>query len=642
MTSAYPEIYQAWKNDPQTFWGKASALIDWYKPATKIFDPAQGPYGRWFAGAECNTCYNMLDRHIEAGRGDVPAILYDSPVSGQKARFTYSETLEQVMRLSAVMQDFGIQKGDRVLIYMPMVPQALFAMMACARLGAIHSVVFGGFSADELAARIDDATPALIIASSCGLEANKTVSYKPLLDKAIASAKHQVKHCLIHQREQCRCELITGRDHDFTELCEQAAGRDVPCTPVAATDPLYILYTSGTTGKPKGVVRDNGGYMVALAWSMGALYDIHAGDIFWTASDIGWVVGHSYIVYAPLLIGATTVLFEGKPVGTPDAGTFWRVVADHKVKVLFTAPTALRAIKREDPEGKLLHQYDLSSLEALYLAGERADPNTLEWAEQMLNRPVIDHWWQTETGWPIAGNPRGLGMLPVKHGSTCVPMPGYDVQVLDDAGHPAKTGELGNIVIKLPMPPGCLPTLWQADQRFHEAYLDEFKGYYKSADAGYMDEDGYIFIMSRTDDIINVAGHRLSTGSMEEVIAGHPQVAECAVIGIADKLKGQIPCGFIVLKAGVTQAHSEIEAECVERVRDQIGPVAALRTVLTVNKLPKTRSGKILRSTMQKIADHEPWRMPATIEDPQTLDDIRDCLHQRGIGTCSEATKPAA
>lgn len=642
MTSAYSHTYSAWKNDPLHFWATAAERIDWFKPAEQIFDPSLGPYGRWFTGAECNTCYNMLDRHITAGRADVTAILYDSPVSGQKAAFTYSETLEQVMRVSAVLQDFGIQKGDRVLIYMPMVPQALFAMMACARLGAVHSVVFGGFSADELAARIDDATPALIIASSCGLEAQKIVAYKPLIDKAIASARHKVARCLIHQREQCPADLHTGRDYDFSRLCEQAAGRTIACTPVAATDPLYILYTSGTTGKPKGVVRDNGGYMVALSWSMEALYGIRAGDIFWTASDIGWVVGHSYIVYGPLLTGATTVLFEGKPVGTPDAGTFWRVIADYRIKVLFTAPTALRAIKREDPQGQLLYKYDLTCLEALFLAGERADSNTLEWAEDMLQRPVIDHWWQTETGWPIAGNPRGLGLLPVRHGSTCVPMPGYDVQVLDDAGHAAKQGELGNIVIKLPLPPGCLPTLWQADQRFQEAYLDEFKGYYKSADAGYIDEDGYIYIMSRTDDIINVAGHRLSTGSMEEVMAGHPQVAECAVIGIADKLKGQVPCGFIVLKAGVTQPSHEIEAECVARIRDQIGPVAALRSVVTVSKLPKTRSGKILRSTMQKIADHEVWKMPATIEDPLTLEAIKEVLAKRGIGTCAETSQPAA
>lgn len=642
MNSVYTSIYQTWKDNPQDFWHKASSLIDWYKPANTIFDPLLGPYGRWFNGAECNTCYNMLDRHVEAGRGDVPAIIYDSPVSGQQASYTYSETLEQVMQLSSVLRDFGIEKGDRVLIYMPMVPQALFAMMACARLGAIHSVVFGGFSADELAARLDDATPKLIIASSCGLEANKIIQYKPLLDKAVATSKHRVNQCLIHQREQSLCELIEGRDFDYAALCEQAAGQYVPCTSVSATDPLYILYTSGTTGKPKGVVRDNGGYMVALAWSMDALYGIHAGDAFWTASDIGWVVGHSYIVYGPLLIGATTVLYEGKPVGTPDAGTFWRVIEDHKVKVLFTAPTALRAIKREDPDGILRQKYNLTSLEALYLAGERADSNTLEWAEHMLERPVIDHWWQTETGWPIAGNPRGLGLLPVKHGSTCVAMPGFDVQVMDDAGHPAKAGELGNIVIKLPLPPGCLPTLWQADQHFHNTYLATFNGFYQSSDAGFIDEDGYIFIMSRTDDIINVAGHRLSTGSMEEVIAGHPQIAECAVIGIADKLKGQIPCGFIVLKSGVTQNLSEIEAQCVERIRDQIGPIAALRTILTVNKLPKTRSGKILRSTMQKIADHEAWKMPATIEDPQTLDEIRDILQRHGIGAYSTAKQSVA
>jgi propionyl-CoA synthetase len=516
---------------------------------------------------------------------------------------------------------------------MPMVPEAAIAMLACARIGAVHSVVFGGFAAAELATRIDDAQPVLIVSASCGIEPGRIVAYKPLLDQAIALASHKVGRTLILQRDAQRCELVAGRDHDYAAQVGAAreAGEGVACVPLKATDPLYVLYTSGTTGQPKGVVRDNGGHMVALQWSMHGVYGMKAGDVFWAASDVGWVVGHSYIVYAPLLAGCTTILYEGKPVGTPDAGAFWRVIAEHKVAALFTAPTAFRAIKKEDPEGRLIGRYDLSKFRMLFLAGERADPDTLKWAEQKLNVPVIDHWWQTETGWAIAANPAGLGLLPVKHGSPTVAMPGYDVQVLDDAGHPLAPGTLGNIVVRLPLPPSCLPTLWNADRRFRDSYLSEFPGFYKTADAGYVDADGYLYIMARTDDIINVAGHRLSTGGMEEVVASHRDVAECAVVGIADKMKGQIPAGFIVLKAGVVRDAAEIEREIVAMVRERIGPVAAFKTVLTVKRLPKTRSGKILRGTMQKIADGLPWKMPATIDDPAILEEIGDALKGRGI-----------
>jgi propionyl-CoA synthetase len=626
MASRYHDIYAAWQADPDGFWAEAAGEIDWSKGWDKVFDPDLGVYGQWFAGAECNTCHNCIDRHVERGRGDQAAMIYDSPITGSKRTLTYRQLLEEVQALAAVLVDHGIEKGDRVIIYMPMVPEAAISMLACARIGAVHSVVFGGFAANELATRIDDAKPKMIISASCGIEPGRVVAYKPLLDGAIETASHKVSSCVILQREQQGCDLIEGRDIDYAEVVAAAVGRDVPGVPVKATDPLYILYTSGTTGQPKGVVRDNGGHMVALKWSMDAIYGIKPGEVYWAASDVGWVVGHSYIVYAPLLHGCTTILFEGKPVGTPDAGVFWRVIAEHGVVALFTAPTAFRAIKKEDPDGGFIGNYDLSAFRTLFLAGERADPDTIHWAEDKLKVPVIDHWWQTETGWTIAGNPVGLGQLPVKYGSPTVAMPGYDVQILDDAGHPVEDGKLGNIVVKLPLPPSCLPTLWGNDQRFREAYLDEFPGYYKTADAGYKDADGYLFIMARTDDIINVAGHRLSTGGMEEVLAGHPDVAECAVIGVADAMKGQIPCGFIVMKAGKDRDPDEVAKECIAKVREEIGPVAAFKQVVTVARLPKTRSGKILRGTMRQIADGEDYRMPATIDDPAILDEIKQAL----------------
>jgi len=634
MASTYHATYARWQAEPHAFWAEAAGAIDWFEPPAAAFDAERGIYGRWFPGGTTNTCHNCLDRHVDAGHAERTALIYDSPVTGSKQRFSYSEMLAQVQAMAAVLEDHGVGKGDRVIIYMPMIPEAVFAMLACARLGAIHSVVFGGFAASEPAARIDDSTADVIVSASCGIEPNRVVAYKPLLDQAIALAKHKPRHCLVFQRPQLRAELADARDVDLGAALEaaQLAGRPVACVAVAATDPLYILYTSGTTGQPKGVIRDNGGYMVALAWSMKHHYGIAPGEVFWTASDIGWVVGHSYIVYGPLLNGSTTILYEGKPVGTPDAGAFWRVISDYDAVALFTAPTAFRAIRKEDPEGLEIGRYDLSSLRTLFLAGERADPDTLQWAEAKLGIPVIDHWWQTETGWPIAGNPVGMGALPVKHGSPTVPMPGYDIHVLDDAGHPVSSGTLGNIAVKLPLPPGCLPSFWKADDRFRAACLAEFPGYYKTADAGFVDEDGYVFIMSRTDDIINVAGHRLSTGAMEEVCATHPDVAECAVIGIADALKGQIPSGFLVLNNGVSRESSEIEREVVALVRDKIGPVAAFKTAICVKRLPKTRSGKILRGTMQKIADREAWRMPATIDDPAVLDEIAEALGGRGIG----------
>jgi len=537
-----------------------------------------------------------------------------------------------VKTLAGVMVDFGIGKGDRVIIYMPMVPEAVVAMLACARIGAIHSVVFGGFAAKELATRIDDAAPKLIFSASCGIEPGRIVAYKPLLDEAIRLAQSRPQACIILQRPEQTCELTAGRDHDWAWLRDAAikARKSADCVPVAATDPLYILYTSGTTGKPKGVVRDNGGHLVALKWSMSYLYGIKPGEVWWCGSDIGWVVGHSYIVYGPLIHGATSIMYEGKPVGTPDAGAFWRVISQHGAVALFTAPTAFRAIRKEDPDGKFIRQYDLSKFRTLFLAGERADPPTVEWAEAQLKVPVIDHWWQTETGWCIAGNPVGLGLLPVKHGSPTVPMPGYRVAVVDEASKPVPAGTMGSIVIKLPMPPGCLPTLWEQDERCKEAYFSEFPGYYKTSDAGFMDEDGYVFVMGRTDDIINVAGHRLSTGGMEEILASHPDVAECAVLGIKDAIKGEVPCGFLVLKAGVTRKPIEIEKEIVALVREKLGPVAAFKLAITVGRLPKTRSGKILRGTIKKIADHEEWAMPATIEDPKVLDEITEALKGRG------------
>ena len=583
-------------------------------------------YGRWYVGGECNTCFNAIDKQIADGRGEQNAIIYDSPMTGSQKKFTYNDMLSEVSAMAAVLQDQGVKKGDRVIIYMPMVPEAAFAMLACARIGAVHSVVFGGFAARELAIRIDDAKPKAIISASCGLEPGRTIAYKPLLDEAIELATSKPSYCLILQREQLTCDLIEGRDEDMKSAMDATRGRDVPCVPVKATDPLYVLYTSGTTGVPKGVVRDNGGHLVAGKWTMENIYDIKPGEVFWAASDVGWVVGHSYIVYAPLTHGCTTILFEGKPVGTPDAGTFWRVISEHKVVSLFTAPTAFRAIKRDDPNGELIKDYDLSHFRTLFLAGERADPDTITWAQDKLGVPVIDHWWQTETGWTIAGNPMGIEPLPVVLGSPTVAMPGYDLQVLNDEGQEVEAGQLGNIVIKLPLPPGAFPTLWENDERFKESYLSEFPGYYQTSDAGYVDEKGYVFIMARTDDIINVAGHRLSTGGMEEVVAGHPDVAECAVVGIADKLKGQIPAGFLIINSGVNRDPSEIEKEVVALVRQEIGPVAAFKKVVCVARLPKTRSGKILRATMRAIADGEDVAVPATIDDPAIMDEIREAL----------------
>ncbi len=626
--SRYREVHARSLSDPEGFWGEAAAEIDWIRPADRVFDPAMGLYGRWFPGALVNTCYNALDRHVAGGRADQLALIHDSPLTGSVTRFTYAQLLDEVATIAAVMQGLGVGKGDRVIIYMPMVPEAMVTMLACARIGAVHSVVFGGFAAKELATRIDDARPKLIVSASCGLEPGRIVSYKPLLDEAIELSGAPPEACLIVQRPQQICELTIGRDHDWgtVRADAMASGKKADCVPVEATDPLYILYTSGTTGKPKGVVRDNGGHLVALKWSMFNLYGVKPGEVWWCASDIGWVVGHSYIIYAPLLHGATSIMYEGKPVGTPDAGAFWRVIADHKAVAMFTAPTAFRAIRKEDPNGASIRKYDLSALRALFLAGERADPPTVEWAEQQFELPIIDHWWQTETGWCIAGNPVGLGLLPVKHGSPTVPMPGYKIDVVDEASKPLPAGTMGSIVIKLPLPPGCLPTLWQQDERCREAYFNEFPGYYKTSDAGYLDEDGYVYVMGRTDDIINVAGHRLSTGGMEEILASHPDVAECAVLGIADTIKGEVPCGFLVLKAGVTRDHAEIEKEVVKLVRDKLGPVAAFKLAITVGRLPKTRSGKILRGTIKKIADGEQWAMPATIEDPKALDEISAAL----------------
>ncbi|MET0671571.1 MAG: propionyl-CoA synthetase [Xanthobacteraceae bacterium] len=632
--SRYHEVYARWLRDPLGFGGEAAADIDWIEPAKFVFDAKAGVYGRWFPGAYCNTCYNALDRHVLRGRGSQPALIYDSPVTNTKRTFTYAELLAEVKTLAAVLKDFGVGKGDRVILYMPMTPEALFAMLACARIGAIHSVVFGGFAAKELATRLEDCKPKLILSASCGIEVTRVVPYKPLLDAAIDLSSAKPEACLILQRPQLEAPMISGRDHDWATLIDAArkANKSADCVPVAATDPLYILYTSGTTGRPKGVVRDNGGHMVALKWSMTNVYGVEPGEPWWSASDVGWVVGHSYIVYAPLFHGCTSVLYEGKPVGTPDAGAFWRVISEHKCVAMFTAPTAFRAIKKEDPKGVFFEKYDLSKFRTLFLAGERADPDTIVWAENLLKKPVIDHWWQTETGWAIAGNPVGLGQLPIKHGSPTVPMPGYDLRVVDDGNKEVPRGKMGSLVVKLPLPPSCLPTLWQADDRMHESYLAEFPGYYKTADAGFIDEDGYVFVMGRTDDIINVAGHRLSTGGMEEVLSAHKDVAECAVLGIKDALKGEVPCGFIVLKAGVNRPAAEIEQECVALVREKVGPVAAFKLAIVVARLPKTRSGKILRGTIKKIADGEPWTMPATIDDPAILDEIGAGLKEKGVG----------
>ena len=633
MSVRYEEVYARSLQDPQGFWAEAAESIVWTRRWDRVLDDSAAPFYRWFAGGELNTCYNAVDRHVASGRGEQAAIIYDSPVTGTIRHYSYRELRDAVAALAGAMSARGVVKGDRVVIYMPMVPEAVFAMLACARIGAVHSVVFGGFAANELAVRIDDAQPRMLLAASCGIEPNRVVAYKPLLDKAIELARHKPAHCLILQRPQARAELKAGRDEDWDEAV--AGATPVDCVPVAATDPLYVLYTSGTTGQPKGVVRDNGGHAVALHWTMRNIYGVEPGEVYWAASDVGWVVGHSYIVYAPLFNGNTSILYEGKPVGTPDAGAFWRVIAQHKVCTLFTAPTAFRAIKKDDPTGALIARHDLSAFRTLFLAGERTDPDTLAWAERKLRVPVLDHWWQTETGWQICGNCIGIERLPVKPGSATRPSPGMDVQVLGDDGHPVARRVIGALVVKLPLPPGTFPTLWNAPQRFREAYLDEYPGYYKTADAGYIDEDGYVYIMSRTDDIINVAGHRLSTGAMEEVLASHPDVAECAVIGVHDELKGQLPLGFVVLNAGVNRPEVEIVAELVALVREKIGPVAAFKTATVVNRLPKTRSGKILRGTMQSIADGTPWKLPATIDDPAILDEITHSL--QGVGYAAGA-----
>jgi len=624
----YADLHQWSIADPNGFWMEQAKAIDWVEaPKRALFDE-RAPIFEWFKDARVNTCWNAIDRHVAAGRGGQTAIIYDSPVTHTKQTITYSELLERVSMLAGALKARGVEKGDRVVIYMPMIPQALEAMLACARLGAIHSVVFGGFAARELATRIDDAKPKAIIAASCGIEPGRVVHYKPLLDGAIEMAAHKPDFCVIYQREQEVAKLIEGRDLDWHECQYGVAPAD--CVPVEGDHPAYILYTSGTTGQPKGVIRATGGHLVALAWTMKNLYGVNPGEVFWTASDVGWVVGHSYIVYGPLIHGATALVFEGKPVGTPDAGTFWRIIEEYGVVSFFTAPTAFRAIKREDPAGEFVKKYDTSSLRCLYLAGERADPDTVLWAQDKLKVPVVDHWWQTETGWPICGNPQGFEPLPIKLGSPSVPMPGYDVRVLDEGGNPVKPGALGAIAIKLPMPPGTLPNLWNAEERFVKSYLSSFPGFYETGDAGYIDEDGYVYIMARTDDVINVAGHRLSTGAIEEVLAAHPDVGECAVIGVKDDLKGQLPLGFICLNRGVARDHGEVARECVTLVRERIGPVAAFKLAVAVDRLPKTRSGKILRATMAKIADGEEFRVPATIDDPAILNEIATALKTLG------------
>lgn len=625
---SYTSVYQAWRDDPEAFWAQAAEDISWTRKWDRVLDDSRPPFYRWFVGGETNSCYNALDRHVEGGRAEQVALIYDSPVTGTVMRYTYSQLLAQVARFAGALVAQGVKRGDRVIIYMPMVPEAVVAMLACARIGAIHSVVFGGFAAKELATRIDDARPRLIVSASCGIEINRVIPYKPLLDKAIELAAHKPETCIILQRPQETASLIPGRDLEWAEV--MAGAQPVDYVPVAATDPLYILYTSGTTGIPKGVVRDNGGHLVALKWSMKHIYGVEPGEVYWAASDVGWVVGHSYIVYAPLFHGCTTILYEGKPVGTPDPGAFWRVISQHGVTTLFTAPTAFRAIKREDPRGEHIRRYDLSQFRTLFLAGERCDPDTLLWAQAQLQVPVIDHWWQTETGWPISANPIGLEMLPVKPGSATRPVPGYDVRVLDEQRQELPAGQIGTVVIKLPLPPGCLPTLWQNDEGFQRAYLSAFPGYYLTADAGYKDEDDYLWIMSRTDDIINVAGHRLSTGAMEEVLAAHPDVAECAVIGVSDEIKGEVPVGTVVLKAGVDRPHEEIIRELVQMVRERIGPVASFKLATVVKRLPKTRSGKILRGTMKKIADGLEYHIPATIDDPVILEEITGAFEEIG------------
>lgn len=631
--SGIGEVYRRSLRDPEGFWGEMAAAIDWYQPARQVFDANVGAYGQWFVGASCNTCFNAIDRHVAQGRGNQAAIIYDSPVTGTMRTITYSELLLEVSTFAGILKEFGVAQGDRVVLYMPMVPEAVVGMLACARIGAVHSVVFGGFAPRELAVRIDDARPKLVLSASCGIEGERIIPYKPLLDQALALSATKPAGCIILQRQAIEATMVAGRDHDWAQLRHAAtkAQRTADCVALAATDPLYILYTSGTTSKPKGVVRDNGGHMVALHWSMKHIYAVEPGEVFWAASDIGWVVGHSYIVYGPLLSGCTSILYEGKPVGTPDAGAFWRVISEHDCVGLFTAPTSIRAIRKEDPEGLLRRQYDLAHLRTLFLGGERADPSTLDWAKNVLGVSAHDHWWQTETGWSITANPVGLGKLQVKRGAAGVAMPGYDVRIVDESGRESLPNILGSIVVKLPLPPSGLTTLWGQPEQFHQSYLLDFPGYYKTADAGFKDADGYLYVMGRTDDVINVAGHRLSTGAMEEVVASHEDVAECAVIGINSELKGQVPCGFIVLRAGTTRPSPEIERDVAVLMREKIGAIAALRTVVTVVRLPKTRSGKILRGTMKKIADGEPWTTPATIDDPTILEEIKKALEARGM-----------
>jgi propionyl-CoA synthetase len=626
----YEEVFQKSIQDPAGFWAEAAEAITWHKKWDSVLDDSNPPFYKWFSGGELNTCYNALDRHVEDGRADQTALIYDSPVTNTQKKFTYRQLLDQVARFAGVLNSLGVKKGDTVVIYMPMIPEAVISMLACARLGAVHSVVFGGFAPHELALRIDDAKPDVIISASGAVEVKKLIEYKPMLDRAIELSNHKPSKCIILQRPMVKAEMIPGRDLDWDKLIAQAD--PVLCVPVKSTDPLYILYTSGTTGKPKGIVRDNGGHAVALRWSLEHIYDTKPGEVYWAASDVGWVVGHSYIVYAPLITGCTTVLYEGKSVGTPDPGAFWRVISEHNVKTLFTAPTAFRAIKKEDPKGEYLKKYELSGFHYLFLAGERTDPDTYHWAYELLQRPVIDHWWQTETGWPITANCLGIEQFPIKPGSSTKPVPGYNVQVLDNSGNPNGKKQEGLIVVQLPLPPGTLPTLWNADKRFLESYMKIFPGYYFTSDGGYIDEDGYVYVMGRVDDVINVAGHRLSTGAMEEVVAQHKDIAECAVIGAKDSLKGQLPVGLVVLKSGITREEAELKEELVRMIRTEVGPIACFKQATIVTRLPKTRSGKILRSTMRKIADGEEYVMPSTIDDPSILGEIKESLKRIGYG----------
>ncbi len=624
----YGDLYQKSIDDPSGFWGEAAKAIAWTRPWDKVLDDSQKPLYRWFTGGEMNTCFNALDRHVQGGRANQVALIYDSPVTNTLEKYSFEELRDQVAVFAGALRDLGVKKGDTVVVYMPMIPQAVVAMLACARLGAIHSVVFGGFAPHELAIRIDDAKPNVIVSASGAIEVTRLIEYKPLLDKAIELSQHKPQHCVIFQRSHVKAPLIAGRDHDWNELTSHA--RPADCVPVKATDPLYILYTSGTTGKPKGVVRDNGGHAVALRWSMEHVYNVKPGDVFWAASDVGWVVGHSYIVYGPLLAGCTTIVYEGKSVGTPNPGAFWRVISQHKVKAMFTAPTAFRAIKKEDPNGEWLKKYDLSEFQCLFLAGERLDPDTYHWAHNLLNKPVIDHWWQTETGWPITANCMGIEPFPVKPGSSTKPVPGFNVQIIDPSGKQVGPKQEGLVAVKLPLPPGTLPTLWNAEQRFLESYLKPYPGYYFTSDGGNIDDDGYVFIMGRVDDVINVAGHRLSTGEMEEIVAQHPDVAECAVFGVHDDLKGQLPIGLCVLKAGKNRDEAEIRKELVKMIREEIGPIACFKEAAVVSRLPKTRSGKILRGTMRKIADGESYSMPSTIDDPAILGEVETAMQRIG------------